>query len=400
MDLSIACLLLLAYPYAYRWLVNHSRYWWHYGIPVMWIPDVETFELCMRVHRAKVLSKGPYAGLYQLEINHQLNKYAYFSYIIRNNGVLLMTPLLYPCSKTVVDSLESLVCIVGGSNEIRRYRHDIAFLVLMFGVATILVETPLIYLAFFMFLPLYDKPEVTDAVLHYSRMFIGEPFPDVFVNSTTNYNLMFCYNNRCLYRGDDMAFEVEVSKGHVKSCEATECETSPTTDGHTDSGLRRKIIAVVVCIALAVWFAMIVANGFRNAHMQIHLPGNYVLYQAEGGGVRYGCVIENRHLSAGLQSYIGPNIGEYRVYARAITGLITPHHNDDDFERHIPSRSTEDRERRLGYFVIDLRTNKVYGGLNEQDWMAKLSKYGISNEPVLHKPSWRDEMLGRNKPSD
>lgn len=55
-------------------------------------------------------------------------------------------------------------------------------------------------------------------------------------------------------------------------------------------------------------------------------------------------------------------------------------------------------ERRPGYFILDLRTKEVYGGLNKHNWILKLKSYGITEEPELYEPSWRDEKLRRNEP--
>ncbi|MHB1459802.1 MAG: hypothetical protein ACYC1M_00770 [Armatimonadota bacterium] len=57
-------------------------------------------------------------------------------------------------------------------------------------------------------------------------------------------------------------------------------------------------------------------------------------------------------------------------------------------------------EMRPGYFIIDLHTKRIYGGLSKQAWMNKLKLYGVNKEPKLHKPTFLDGYLGWNKPVD
>ncbi len=167
------------------------------------------------------------------------------------------------------------------------------------------------------------------------------------------------------------------------------------------------IIVAVFCVAGIVfmaWFVPLIIETKRTVHMYIHLPQNYVLYQVEASGTQFGARIENKdeqfHVDPdnGLRRMVGPNIGGYHVYSKIITGQIVPHRNDDIYGQPPEPRIGYFSDRRLGYFIIDLHTKKVLGGLNKRDWRKKLRTYGITTEPVLFKPSWRDADLGRNKP--
>lgn len=51
-----------------------------------------------------------------------------------------------------------------------------------------------------------------------------------------------------------------------------------------------------------------------------------------------------------------------------------------------------------GIFIVDYRKRKFSGGLNKQHWLTKLKPYGITREPELFAPDFRDEKRGRNKP--
>lgn len=51
-----------------------------------------------------------------------------------------------------------------------------------------------------------------------------------------------------------------------------------------------------------------------------------------------------------------------------------------------------------GYFVIDVRTDRIHDGLSKKRWIEVLKCFGIAREPELYKPSIYDKILGRNKP--
>ena len=135
--------------------------------------------------------------------------------------------------------------------------------------------------------------------------------------------------------------------------------------------------------------------GFMHAHMFIRLPGGYGIYRGGGGVVLrvYDGPI-NRYP---VRREVGPNLCGYRVYNNVIVGEI-----DQPREQIEGSTASSNPlvERRLGYFFIDQHSRKVVAGLSKKNWLMNLEKYGITEEPNLHTPSWLDKYFGWNKASD
>ncbi len=92
---------------------------------------------------------------------------------------------------------------------------------------------------------------------------------------------------------------------------------------------------------------------------------------------------------------VGPNVVGYRVFPNVITGKVSTHPEYEDEKNKFPLTN---RELRPGYFIIDVNTKTVIGGLSKPDWLRKLGSFGTNQEPELYVPTWRDEKMGRNKP--
>ncbi len=136
-------------------------------------------------------------------------------------------------------------------------------------------------------------------------------------------------------------------------------------------------------------------NNILDAHIYIELPEDYVIFETDSGAIlRYKPEIVEANVKDPEIRTIGPKVGGYRVYHQVIVGLITPRMREQEYLNYGRSNN----EDRMGYFIVDLHTKSVYGSLSKRDWMAKLKTYGITTEPELFDPSWRDEKLGRNKP--
>lgn len=135
--------------------------------------------------------------------------------------------------------------------------------------------------------------------------------------------------------------------------------------------------------------------GFMHAHMFIRLPGGYGIYQGDYGVALRSYNDPIKYYPAKFE--VGPNIGGYRVYYNVIVGQID---NPPYDEKGIATFGGPFSEIRMGYFIIDLRTKMIYGGLSRSDWMKKLKPYGITEEPNLHTPSWLDKYFGWNMPAD
>ena len=163
----------------------------------------------------------------------------------------------------------------------------------------------------------------------------------------------------------------------------------------SNSNIKTSAVFISCAFILLALLSMVpqVLN-YNEAHMYVQLPEGYEMYR-----IPYGVVIENKRDPVKFypeKFKIGPNVGGYHVYENLFVGLIIVHPRDKEGQATLSWRFNE---RRLGHFIVDLHTRKVYGGLNTQDWMRKLKIYGITEEPKLHKPSWLDEYTGWNRPS-
>ncbi|MHB1461258.1 MAG: hypothetical protein ACYC1M_08265 [Armatimonadota bacterium] len=154
------------------------------------------------------------------------------------------------------------------------------------------------------------------------------------------------------------------------------------------------VITAIIVAVIVLWFAAWSFIGWQNSHYYVKLPGGYECYYTS---VFSSVIIHNTKGSLYLQEKqaIGPAVGRYHAFNNVIVGQITP-------LRFKPPEGIDYGlyEMRPGYFIIDVRTKKVYGGLNMHDWMQKLKAYGITETPKLHKPSWLDMYFGQNKPDE
>lgn len=174
-----------------------------------------------------------------------------------------------------------------------------------------------------------------------------------------------------------------------------------------------KILAIAVIVVIArVVLLLLFFGGSPKEHYGFDLPGGYrcrtTSYSGRPSTLR-GVVIEykNRDFASYIEKYhikkfiIGPIVSGYHVYTNTIVGQITRKVSAKQVVDDITHGfSFEMHEMRPGYFIIEQRTKRVYGGLSKSDWMKKLKTFGITEEPMLHKPAWLDGYFGWNKPSD
>lgn len=90
----------------------------------------------------------------------------------------------------------------------------------------------------------------------------------------------------------------------------------------------------------------------------------------------------------------GPDVDGYRVYRDAIVGHVSRARVRNSYGDPLPKREP----RPEGYFIIDVRIDRVHDGLSKQEWLSKLRAFGLRREPVLHRPSIFDGILRRNRP--
>ncbi len=154
---------------------------------------------------------------------------------------------------------------------------------------------------------------------------------------------------------------------------------------------KRNAIIVTIVAIVGIGMICLIADTFLNGHMFINLPGEYVIWSTENGQVlRYHPEQPAAYVSDYSSPTVGPDLDGYRVLNTAIVGHVTAN------EPYKLNYGVTDLVS--GYFIIDLRTRKYTGGLDKRNWLALLKPHGITKEPQLFMPSWRDEKLGRNKP--
>ena len=76
--------------------------------------------------------------------------------------------------------------------------------------------------------------------------------------------------------------------------------------------------------------------------------------------------------NAEMVAVVMPHIDRYQVYPAAIIGHVVKHH--DPYYRSVP-----------GYFVVDMKTGKVYQGLSYEEWLKLLRTYGIRSAPAMQR---------------
>lgn len=152
------------------------------------------------------------------------------------------------------------------------------------------------------------------------------------------------------------------------------------------------MLAVLVVAASAIFNPLM--EMFRNKHTHIYLPGGYELYSLHGirmswrpSSEELKLVANNSDIEFPDKRTIGPNIDGYRAYKNVITGHIRPFIGEPTQEIEF----SPSVEKRTGYFIVEIDTKKVYGGLGKRDWIRMLKTYGIDKEPALRRFSWRDQ---------
>lgn len=151
----------------------------------------------------------------------------------------------------------------------------------------------------------------------------------------------------------------------------------------------------ILLAALGFCLAYFIVNNMMEARVYLSLPGGYVLWKTENGAIiRYNPkTIANYEQGWPDTVSIGPKVDGYHVYSSIITGKVTLYSPDIEFGAALVKQAIG-----KGYFIIDLHTKKVYGGLSKSNWMSKLRLYSIHKEPELYASSWRDGRLGRTRP--
>ncbi|MHB1001720.1 MAG: hypothetical protein ACYC27_20975 [Armatimonadota bacterium] len=149
------------------------------------------------------------------------------------------------------------------------------------------------------------------------------------------------------------------------------------------------IAAIILWIPMALITVAIVNHDYVD-----YLPMGYQILAGNAGGEWSESIFRNPGLynfyrDDDLEQKRVGYIDGYRVYPRIITGHAVPNNSDNsNYKFNEPK----------GYFIIDLKTNKIQRGLTKKAWLEKLEGYGITHEPVLFESSPNDELLGRTKP--
>lgn len=156
----------------------------------------------------------------------------------------------------------------------------------------------------------------------------------------------------------------------------------------------RRIRTVLIIIGVLAFMAVLFYPSVRKVY--ILLPGGYVMWSTGHGPLLELNAREQLRLMRERDDYsnkrIGPSVERYRVFDNIITGYAS--------EPRWPGTYTPGSwgDEVPGYFVIDTQAHVFYVGLSKQEWMDKLSEFGVTDEPRMYRPSRFDKRLGRNKP--
>lgn len=151
----------------------------------------------------------------------------------------------------------------------------------------------------------------------------------------------------------------------------------------------------ILIIVIILWIPMaLITIAIVNHDYVDYLPMGYQILAGNAGGEWSEGISRN----PGMYNFYKENdlekkrvgyIDGYRVYPGIITGYASPDNSaNSNYKFNEPK----------GYFIIDLRTNKIQRGLTKNAWLDKLKEYGIIHGPVLFESSPNDELLGRTKP--
>ena len=126
---------------------------------------------------------------------------------------------------------------------------------------------------------------------------------------------------------------------------------------------RRYVLMLAYGLILA--FALCCLHGcFPTSDYFLRLGNGYSLARTQNRNVG----LCNAH----GEQVVGPQIDKYQVYPQAIVGHVLKY--PDPYFQSIP-----------GYFVVDVKTGKVYQGLSYQEWLKRLRRYGIRSAPAMQR---------------
>ena len=100
----------------------------------------------------------------------------------------------------------------------------------------------------------------------------------------------------------------------------------------------------------------------------VNLPNGYTLVSVYSGAI----LINHPHEGIAVEA----NIDSYQV----IGDLVVGHSTSAEL---LPEKGFS----KPGYFILDTRTRKVLQALDRTTWLSNLAKLGVSEVPVLNKPS-------------
>lgn len=103
---------------------------------------------------------------------------------------------------------------------------------------------------------------------------------------------------------------------------------------------------------------------------KVPLPHGYEIWQLEGRDTR---VVTPNHYTA-----VAPDVRSYAVIGDVVVGYATLPRPPAPREPEPPVVRTAP-----GYFILDTASGRVWDPLTKEQWLARLRKLGVANEPSL-----------------
>jgi len=104
----------------------------------------------------------------------------------------------------------------------------------------------------------------------------------------------------------------------------------------------------------------------------VRLPGGYTLIRVYAGAVLINHPAKTEWIKA--------NIDGYKVLNELVVGHVI-------IAEHSPEREMS----KPGYFILNTKTHEMKQGLDKKAWLGSLQALGITDEPILSKPSRFDK---------
>lgn len=151
---------------------------------------------------------------------------------------------------------------------------------------------------------------------------------------------------------------------------------------------RYLVVSLLAVLLVGLVFLLFWAVRLRQSiplanhyHMYFDASGPVIILNTNANGLVRARV--HRIIQRNGVWTVGPRVDGYRTYKQVIIGHVSKIPGDSP---HF-SLARDPKECAPGYFVIDAHNDRIYNGLNKQDWLKKMRSFGIDYEPELVRPT-------------